>query len=666
MNLTVKIGWQLVSLLLVVLISLDSPLQSQQRVNLSVGEVEVLAFSGRVDLSSGGVSRVMAVGLRLSNGDLLQTGPDGRVVLSLADGSVIEIRPDTRLQMLQFGGGLGELIRIFIGKVRLKIRQITGQPNRFQIHSPIATIGVRGTELEILVEPSETTTVQVFRGLVAVANSQVASPEVLVPAGRQVTVYPFRAPESPVPLGRLVAENFVRESSVAAELEPVLEPAERPNISRFLAFEDPHLDILDNPSYATDAPRPSGRFYLSASTAESAHAPQSFSQTPALTSSGDRLLRGISAQASYLLPVKEWTLGGLYQQGKVENILRFSRSPADPTGFGSDPSSQQIGQSRFDPEVDLDSQVRRGLILASRRSGRHSFGFSMEWNDNAGDFDTLYEAQAQGALIESERTRARFDNQNRQLGVGYKIDGESGSLGLSYRYGFITGETAQTRHSIDGEPALLARLGSDGHSQALELNWRRRLLPNLLLALRPILFHSRIDETTRDFRIADSDETASFWAPGLGLGLGGNLQQRLYFSLDYQFTSIHEFSHRREILGQVLLEEEDNDRRDHALHSWAEFQLPWKFFLGGGATWLWTREKVVASFQPDSQGRQTDSEGRPQPAAVSQRDNNLFGDYGFRVGRRFANRYFLEYGASKTTGPEFRPVTHALLLRLSF
>ena len=586
--------------------------------------------------------------------------------MSLADSSVIEIRPGTRLQILQFGGGLGELIRIFIGKVRLKIRQITGRPNRFQIHSPIATIGVRGTELEILVEPSETTTVQVFRGLVAVANSQIRSPEVLVPAGRQVTVYPFRAPESPVPLGRLVAENFVRESSVAAELEPVLEPAERPNISRFLAFEDPHLDILDNPSYATGAPKPSGRFYLSASTAESVHRPQTSAQTPALTSNGDRLLRGISAQASYLLPVKDWTLGGLYQQGKVENTLRFSRSPADLIGFSSDPSSQQIGQSRFDPEVNLDSQVRRGLILASRRSGRHSFGFSMEWNDNEGDFDTLYEAKGQGILIESERTRARFDNQNRQLGVGYKIDGEGGSLALSYRYGFITGETAQTRHTIDGQPARLARLGSDGHSQALELNWRRRLRPNLLLAVRPILFHSQIDETTRDFRIADSDEAASFWAPGLGLGLGGNLQQRLYFSLDYRFTSIHEFSRRRENLGQTLLEEEDNDRLDHALHSWAEFQLPWKFFLGGGATWLWTREKVVASFQPDSQGQQTDSEGRPQPATVSLRDNNLFSDYGLRVGRRFGDRFFLEYGASKTSGPEFRPVTHALLLRLSF
>ena len=666
MNSTVKIRCQVATLLLVLLISLDSPLQSQQRVNLSVGEVEVLAFSGRVELSSGGVSRTMAVGLRLSNGDLLETGPGGRVVLSLADSSMIELRPDTRLQILQFGGGLGELIRIFIGKVRLKIRQITGRPNRFQIHSPIATIGVRGTELEILVEPSETTTVQVFRGLVAVANSQIRSPEVLVPAGRQVTVYPFRAPDSPVPLGRLVAENFVRESSVAAQLEPLLEPAERPNVSSFLAFEDPHLDILDNPSYATNVSKPSGRFYLSASTAESDHNPQLFAQTPAQTTSGDRLLRGISAQVSYLLPVKEWTLGGLYQQGKVENILGFSRSPADLLGFSSDPTSSQIGQSRFDPEVDLDSQVRRGLILASRRSGRHSFGFSLEWNDNEGDFDTFYEAEVQGTLIESERTRARFDNRNRQLGVGYRIDGESGSLALSYRYGFITGETDQTRHTIDRQPALLARLGSDGHSQALELSWRRRLLPNLLLAVRPILFHSQIDETSRDFRIADSDEAASFWAPGLGLGLGGNLQERLYFSLDYQFTSIQEFSRRWENLGQTLLEEEDNGRHDHGLHSWAEIQLPSRFFLGGGATWLWTREKVVASFQHDSLGRRTDSEGRPQPATLSQRDNNLFGNYGFRFGHRFAERFFLEYGASKTTGPEFRPLTHALLLRLNF
>ena len=652
---------------------------AQQKVNLSVGAVTVVRVDGGVELvrrvASRGLPRRLAPGMQLGVGDRLRTGKAGRVVLRLPDEGLIEVQPGTLLEILRFENGIGEIFRLFIGKVRLKIRHLLGRPSKYEMQTPIATIGVRGTDLNILVEPDRTTTIQVFEGLATIRDIQRPSEEILVAADQQYTVHPLTPPEPPQSLGRLVSENFIREASAETGLETVLEPVERPTISRFLAFSDPHLDVLDNPAFASGLVKPSGRLYLFPTRTESYLKHKEFDLIPlmqevdpqGLFAVDGRYLQGVSARLSYIRPLGKWTLGGVFEHRRIDESFQFKirRRPAQQ---GQRPTTEQIGGDLFSPRLDLQARADRGMVLIARRVRNQTFAFSLDWTDSGGEIQTSYEVKPDGQLLLSEWTQSRFDNQNKRLVMGYRLQTEKmGSFALSYSYGLIDGKTDQKQHQFLGDPAPLARFSTRGHHQEWRLTWRKRWHRRLLMGLQVGAYYSDLDETARDFRSTDSDVEETFFSPYLAAGIGGSFWDgRLTYSLDYRFTSVEEKSMRRQVESSTLLDEEYSYRDDHSLHSWLQLQLPWRLFTGGGVTSLWSLGQLQAEYEPDSQGRRTDYEGRPRPPALRQDSADQFTQLGVSFGRRFSHRYFLEYLVSKTSSDQFRPTSHSLLFRLSF
>jgi hypothetical protein len=91
-------------------------------------------------------------------GDLVRTGENAAAVLRLADGSRIALRADStfrvaRLERTTDEDGDSSLTGMFMDLVRGGLRAITGgiaerEPERYQLRTPVATIGVRGTEFD--------------------------------------------------------------------------------------------------------------------------------------------------------------------------------------------------------------------------------------------------------------------------------------------------------------------------------------------------------------------------------------------------------------------------------------------------------------------------------------------------------------------------------------
>lgn len=117
---------------------------SVARVSVSVGAAHRIGAAGQAER--------LTVGTSLIPGDRVRTGPDGVAILVFQDEGRVSIRSDSELLIRQYDiDPGGARTRIELELVRGTIRQISGnasrtQPERYRLNTPIATIGVRGTD----------------------------------------------------------------------------------------------------------------------------------------------------------------------------------------------------------------------------------------------------------------------------------------------------------------------------------------------------------------------------------------------------------------------------------------------------------------------------------------------------------------------------------------
>jgi hypothetical protein len=100
----------------------------------------------------GKAPRFVGRGDRVEAGEVLSTGGRSFAVLELADGSKTTLRPGTvfRVEHLnQDAGKENALLRLFRGGLRMITGAIAKRnPSAYSVHTPVATIGIRGTEFD--------------------------------------------------------------------------------------------------------------------------------------------------------------------------------------------------------------------------------------------------------------------------------------------------------------------------------------------------------------------------------------------------------------------------------------------------------------------------------------------------------------------------------------
>lgn len=122
--------------------------------------------AGRVDYLEGSVKlvdaaskeRFVKLGDGVNEGDTLVTGADSEVHLAMEDGGQLGIHANTRLRILNYKAEGGKDDRSVFNLLQGAMRSITGwigkyNPRNYEIRTPTATIGVRGTDHETRIIP---------------------------------------------------------------------------------------------------------------------------------------------------------------------------------------------------------------------------------------------------------------------------------------------------------------------------------------------------------------------------------------------------------------------------------------------------------------------------------------------------------------------------------
>jgi hypothetical protein len=83
-------------------------------------------------------------------GDLIETDDKSKVKILLADDSILDIGPGTRVSLEQFlvqPHSRTVQLKVLVGKFKLAIAKFFGGPSDYEVHTPTAVAGVRGTTL---------------------------------------------------------------------------------------------------------------------------------------------------------------------------------------------------------------------------------------------------------------------------------------------------------------------------------------------------------------------------------------------------------------------------------------------------------------------------------------------------------------------------------------
>ena len=173
------------------------------------GAGRILTENGRVSVDHSGDLWALAPGQTVNPGQILVTGADGYAQVELADHSIIEVFPNSRLVFRPNAANWRDLVDIYLGKIRMQIQHITGGEPPYHVTSPTAVISIRGTVLDVEVGPSDDTTVQVETGIVGVRHRLLPGREVMVETGQSIRVVPNVPLAASKPVSPLVAVGRV-------------------------------------------------------------------------------------------------------------------------------------------------------------------------------------------------------------------------------------------------------------------------------------------------------------------------------------------------------------------------------------------------------------------------------------------------------------------------
>jgi len=210
---------------------MSTPLRSKPLTSLGFAVFALLALSPvRADESVGsitelkgaalvlrGVKQLAAtVGMLVLLGDKIETLADAEVTLVLRGGTELKLSESSTItidQNVASEAAIRSAVRLMLGRLRAWVNAAGARSIDFEVHTPNAVAGVRGTDFEIAfiegkpcpAQPTclRYTTVGVYQGTVVVANptSPPGSAPVTVTAGYQTTIPCETPPTAPSPWG---------------------------------------------------------------------------------------------------------------------------------------------------------------------------------------------------------------------------------------------------------------------------------------------------------------------------------------------------------------------------------------------------------------------------------------------------------------------------------
>jgi hypothetical protein len=152
----------------------------------------VLVQSGDVSMvkDASGYRKALTFCSPVSQQQVIKTGADGYAKFQVADGSTFEVFPNSEVTFRKTYG-IGDLLNVWMGKVKVYIQHLPGIPNPNNVTTPTALISVRGTIFDVDVQDLDGTTfITLDEGRVDVRHLRVASGIVSLSPGQSIQVLP--------------------------------------------------------------------------------------------------------------------------------------------------------------------------------------------------------------------------------------------------------------------------------------------------------------------------------------------------------------------------------------------------------------------------------------------------------------------------------------------
>src|ERR1039458_5268422 len=154
------------------------------------GAAKVITLNGQVSVLRDDSPWVLNVGVSVQPRQIVITGPDGFAVFQVSDGSTFEVFPNARVVFRENAGSWMDLLDVLLGRVKVHIQKLGGQPNYNRVRTPTAVISVRGTVFDVAVEDEDDTTlISVEEGQVGVQHLLKPGPERILNEGESIRVF---------------------------------------------------------------------------------------------------------------------------------------------------------------------------------------------------------------------------------------------------------------------------------------------------------------------------------------------------------------------------------------------------------------------------------------------------------------------------------------------
>src|SRR5271168_879624 len=151
---------------------------------------KVVTMTGQVSVLRDSVPWALNIGDSVQMQQVILTGPDGYAKFQTSDGSTFEVYPSSNVIFRKNPGSLHDLLDLFVGRVKVHIQRMGGQPNPNRVMTPTAVISVRGTIFDVSInDDDETTIVSVEEGSVEVRHALKPGASKIVNAGESLHVY---------------------------------------------------------------------------------------------------------------------------------------------------------------------------------------------------------------------------------------------------------------------------------------------------------------------------------------------------------------------------------------------------------------------------------------------------------------------------------------------
>ncbi len=175
---------------------------------------------GSVDLMRGGALPALPVntGDQVRTGDFIRTKSNARAEVTFKDGNILKIAQRSRIDLAEYlapGSGDSRKFNLPRGKVQAVVTKGYGAENkgsRFEIHTPNAVAGVRGTDFFVF-HDRNVTGILVKEGSVYAFNPKVPQNVITVPAGTITTVTEKGAPQPPRPASEAEKQGAEKETT---------------------------------------------------------------------------------------------------------------------------------------------------------------------------------------------------------------------------------------------------------------------------------------------------------------------------------------------------------------------------------------------------------------------------------------------------------------------